>query len=71
MVSAGHVLAGPPVHARVGLTLVVIDVTVWATPARVTGTLVASMQWKCQVSGDFHFYLLNFTCTAFFAACSS
>lgn len=50
MVSAGHVLAGSSVHARVGLTLVVIDVTVWAAPARVAGTFVASTQSKHQVS---------------------
>lgn len=51
MVSAGHVLAGSPVHARVGLTLVVIEVTVGAAPARVAGTFVSSMETKCQVSG--------------------
>lgn len=49
MVSAGHVLAGSPVHARVGFTFIVIDVTVWAAPARVTGTFVASMQRRGQV----------------------
>lgn len=42
MVPTGHVLAGPTVHARVGLTFVVIDVTVRATPARVAGTFVAN-----------------------------
>lgn len=41
MVSAGHVLAGSAVHAWVGLTLIVIDVTVWAAPSRVAGTFVA------------------------------
>lgn len=61
MVSTGHVLAGSPVHAGVGLTLIVIDVTVWAAPARVTGTFVASMQRKCQVSCVFLFiYLMSF-----------
>lgn len=48
MVSAGHVLAGPPIHARVGLALIVIDVTVLAAPARVTGTFVASAEIKAQ-----------------------
>lgn len=44
VVSAGHVLAGSSVHTRVGFALVVVDVTVGATPARVTETLVAAMQ---------------------------
>lgn len=62
MVSTGHVLAGSPVHAGVGLTLVVIDVTVWAAPTRVTGTFVASTQRKCQVSYVFYLfiYLMSF-----------
>lgn len=71
MVSAGHVLAGSPIHARVGLALIVIDVTVWAAPARVAGTFVASMQKE--TSGQwcfFHFYLMNFICAAFIF-CSS
>lgn len=42
MVPTGHVLAGPTIHARVGLTFVVIDVTVRATPARVAGTFIAN-----------------------------
>lgn len=41
MVAAGHVLAGPAVHAGVGFALVVVDVTVGATPAGVTGAFVA------------------------------
>lgn len=41
VVSAGHVLAGSTIHAWVGLALIVIDVTVWTTPSRVTGTFVA------------------------------
>lgn len=41
MVSAGHVLAGSAVHARVGLALVVIDVAVCPAPSRVAGTFVA------------------------------
>lgn len=60
MVSAGHVLARSPVHARVGLTLVVIDVTVEAAPARVAGTFVASMQTKRQVSGVSYNRFLSF-----------
>lgn len=39
-VSAGHILAGASVHAGVGLALVVVDVTVLATPAIVTQTVV-------------------------------
>lgn len=46
MVSAGHIPAGPSVHAWVGLTLVVVDVTVGSTPARVAGAFVAKMQKK-------------------------
>lgn len=42
VISTGHVFAGSSVHAGVGLTLIVVDVTVWTTPARVTGTFVAS-----------------------------
>lgn len=42
MISAGHILASSPVHAWVGFTFIVIDVTVLATPARVTGTFVAN-----------------------------
>lgn len=41
VVSAGHVLAGSPIHAWVGLALVIVDVTIWAAPAGVTGTFVA------------------------------
>lgn len=40
-ISAGHVLAGASVHARVGFTLVVVDVTVFTTPAGVTQAFVA------------------------------
>lgn len=39
-ISARHILAGASVHAGVGLTLVVVDVTVLATPAIVTQTVV-------------------------------
>lgn len=53
MVPTGHVLAGPTIHARVGLTFVVIDVTVRATPARVAGTFVANAKEKVSFSG-FH-----------------
>lgn len=40
-ISTGHVLAGASVHARVGFTLVVVDVAVFATPARITKAIVA------------------------------
>lgn len=40
-ISTGHVLTGASIHARVGFTLIVIDVTVFATPARVTKAFVA------------------------------
>lgn len=53
MVPTGHVLAGPTIHARVGLTFVVIDVTVRATPARVAGTFVANAKENVSFSG-FH-----------------
>lgn len=43
-ISAGHVLAGAEIHAWVGFTLVVVDVTVLATPARVTQAFVAARQ---------------------------
>lgn len=39
-VATGHVLAGATVDTRVGLTLVVVDVTVCSTPPRGTVTLV-------------------------------
>lgn len=40
-VSAGHVFAGTSVHARVGLTLIIIDIAVFAAPAGVTKTIIA------------------------------
>lgn len=39
-VAAGHVFAGTTIDTRVGLTLVVVDVTVCSTPPRGTVTLV-------------------------------
>lgn len=42
VVAAGHVLAEPPVHARVRLALVVVNVTVGSAPARVTETFVSN-----------------------------
>lgn len=42
MVSTGHVLAGSTIHAGVGFAFIVIDVTVWAAPARVAGTFVTN-----------------------------
>lgn len=44
MVSTGHVFAGSAVHAWVRFTFVVVDVTVFAAPSRVTGTFVALNQ---------------------------
>lgn len=46
VVSAGHIPAGPSVHARVGFTLVVVDVTVASAPARVACAFVAKAQQK-------------------------
>lgn len=40
-VSAGHVLAGASIHTRVGFTLIVVDVTVFTAPARITQAFVA------------------------------
>lgn len=44
VVSAGHIPAGPSIHARVGFTLVVVDVTVASAPARVACAFVAKAQ---------------------------
>lgn len=64
VVSAGHIPAGPSVHAWVGLTLVVVDVTVGSTPARVAGAFVAKVQKKCAfflvISAFHHWNLLCF-----------
>lgn len=40
-ISAGHVLAGPSVHTWVGLTLIIVDIAVFAAPAGVTEAFVA------------------------------
>ncbi len=40
-ISAGHVLAGASIHAGVGFTLIVVDVTVFTAPARVTQAFIA------------------------------
>ena len=40
VVATRHVLAEAPIHARVGLTLVVVEVAVGPAPARVTETFV-------------------------------
>lgn len=40
-VATGHVLAGATIHAGIGFTLIVVNVTVCPTPARVAVTLVA------------------------------
>lgn len=39
-VATGHVLAGATVDTRVGLALIVVDITVRSTPPRGTVTLV-------------------------------
>lgn len=46
VVPAGHVLAYSSIHAGVGLALVVINIAVVATPARVAGTFIASQDVK-------------------------
>lgn len=43
-VAAGHVLTRASVHAGVGFTLVVVDVTVLAAPARVTQAFVTDRE---------------------------
>lgn len=43
-VSAGHILAGASIHTRVGFTLIVVDVAVFAAPARVTQAIIADGQ---------------------------
>lgn len=40
-VTAGHVLASPSIHARVGFTLVIVDVAVLPAPAGVTQAFIA------------------------------
>lgn len=54
MVSAGHIPAGPSIHARVGFTLVVVDVTVASAPARVACAFVAKAQQKFALLTVFH-----------------
>lgn len=54
VVSAGHIPAGPSVHARVGFTLVVVDVTVASAPARVACAFVAKAQQKFALTTVFH-----------------
>lgn len=44
-VSAGHVLASASIHTWVGFTLIVVDVAVFTTPARVTQASIADW-WK-------------------------
>lgn len=39
-VSAGHVLAGASIHTWVGFTLIVVDVAVFTTPARITQAFI-------------------------------
>lgn len=50
-VATGHVLTGASIHTGVGLTLIVIDVTVDTTPARVTNTVI-SIDFVFTVSMD-------------------
>lgn len=59
MVAAGHVLAGSAVHAGVGFALVVVDVTVRTTPARVAGAFVADAKGKRACFSELH--VGNFT----------
>ena len=49
VVAAGHVLAETAVHARVGIALVVVEVTVGSAPARVTETFVPTRR-ESQIS---------------------
>lgn len=39
-VTAGHVLAGATIHAGIGFTLIIVDITICAAPARVAITAV-------------------------------
>ncbi len=59
-VSAGHVLAGASIHTWVGFTLIVVDVTIFTAPARITQAFIADRektwenisdksQWICSV----------------------
>lgn len=57
-VSAGHVLAGAAVHTRVGFTLVVVDVAVFAAPARVTQALVTDGEKTLENLSDKSYLLL-------------
>lgn len=43
-ISAGHVFAGTSIHTWVGLTLIIIDIAVFAAPARVTEAFVAGRE---------------------------
>lgn len=43
-ISAGHVFAGTSIHARVGLTLIIIDIAVFAAPAGVTKAFIAGRE---------------------------
>lgn len=40
-IATGHVLTGASIHTGVGLTLIVIDVTVDTTPSRVANTVIS------------------------------
>lgn len=65
VVSTGHIPAGPSVHAWVGLTLVVVDVTVGSTPPRVAAAFVAKVQKTFTFLSYFHFAPM--ACTLLFA----
>lgn len=58
VVSAGHVLAGSAIHARIGFTFIVIDVAVRATPAGVAGTFVANAKGNV-LFREFHSWKLQ------------
>lgn len=57
-VSAGHVLAGAAIHTRVGFTLVVVDVAVFAAPARVTQAFIADGEKMLENISDKSYLLL-------------
>lgn len=50
-VATGHVLTGASIHTGVGLTLIVVDVTVDTTPSRVANTVI-SIDFVFTVSMD-------------------
>ena len=51
-ISAGHVLAGASIHARVGFALIVVDVAVFTAPARVTQAFIADGEKTLEILSD-------------------